>query len=241
MHVLVCAILTAGAFVTFADEALAREICEGSSVPGVIQNEQEALRWAQSAIERWIGPAAEAGDAAALTMLVLWYGEVSQGTGNEEKLFNSIHALVAQDVLWAQYVLGHLYFYGDQGFEQDEEEAGRWLRIAAERGFARAQFELGQLLHDSNTSEAVKWYRLAALQNCLPAQCSLSDMYSWGKHVPQDLPEAYAWASLASRHEHGEELLASPLSIAKEQMTPEQVREGDRRAEQYALEIQSSK
>ena len=56
-----------------------------------------------------------------------------------------------------------------QGVPQDYAEAVKWYRLAAEQGYAAAQYNLG-VMYDNGQgvpqdyAEAVKWYRLAAEQ-----------------------------------------------------------------------------
>jgi TPR repeat protein len=61
-----------------------------------------------------------------------------------------------------------MYYYGE-GVSQDINEAAKWFRLAAEQGYAKAEYNLG-LMYDKgegvrqDTNEAFKWYRLAAEQ-----------------------------------------------------------------------------
>ena len=56
-----------------------------------------------------------------------------------------------------------------EGVPEDDAEAVRWYRLAAEQGYAKAQFNLG-LMYDfgegvpEDDTEAVKWHHLAAEQ-----------------------------------------------------------------------------
>ena len=50
-----------------------------------------------------------------------------------------------------------------------------------------------------NYEEAVKWYRLAAQQECAPAQCNLGLCYETGRGVRQDIREAVRWFCRAAR------------------------------------------
>jgi TPR repeat protein len=68
-----------------------------------------------------------------------------------------------------------------RGVEQDDAEAVKWYRLAAEQGYARAQTNLGWMHEkgrgvDQNDAEAVKWYRLAAQQGYARAQAYLARM-----------------------------------------------------------------
>jgi TPR repeat protein len=53
--------------------------------------------------------------------------------------------------------------------EEDDTQAARWYRLAAEQGYARAQYSLGRMYESGqgvpeDYVEAVRWYRLAAEQ-----------------------------------------------------------------------------
>jgi hypothetical protein len=50
-----------------------------------------------------------------------------------------------------------------------------------------------------NYEEAVKWYRLAAEQECAPAQCNLGLCYETGRGVEQNIREAVKWFIRAAR------------------------------------------
>ena len=61
---------------------------------------------------------------------------------------------------------------------EDDAEAGRWYRLAAEQGDAAAQRNLGLMYANGrgvpeDDAEAVRWYRLAAEQGLASAQYSL--------------------------------------------------------------------
>ena len=70
--------------------------------------------------------------------------------------------------------------------------------VAAEQGYAVAQFNLG-LMYDQGKgvaqdySAAMKWYQKAADQGYAYAQCSLGDMYDLGKGVDQSDATAVKW------------------------------------------------
>ena len=69
-----------------------------------------------------------------------------------------------------------------QGISQDDKEAGKWYRLAAEQGFGLAQFNLGLLYYEGkgvpqDNKEAVKWWRLSAGQRVEQAQYNLVLMH----------------------------------------------------------------
>ena len=59
-----------------------------------------------------------------------------------------------------------MYFTGD-GVPQNAKTAVKWYKLAAEQGYASAQFNLGVMYYTGNGvpknhKTAVNWYRLAA-------------------------------------------------------------------------------
>ena len=102
----------------------------------------------------------------------------------------------------AQFDLGDRYFTGE-GVPQDNGEALRWFRLAADQGHASAQASLGFMYRNGegvpkDEGEALHWYRLAADQGYAGAQVSLGSMYSNGEGVPQDDGEAVRWYRVAA-------------------------------------------
>ena len=81
-------------------------------------------------------------------------------------------------------------FYGIQhdfgfGAPEDDPEAAKWYRLAAEQGDSRVQIFMG-FMYDfgygvqEDDIEAVKWYRLAAEKGYTQANTSI---YAWQKRV----------------------------------------------------------
>ena len=78
------------------------------------------------------------------------------------------------------------------------------LRKSADRGDAKAQFNLGWYYEKGkgvkqDSAEAVKWYRKAADQGHAKAQCKLGVCYFYGYGVKQDYAEAVKWYFKASK------------------------------------------
>ena len=72
------------------------------------------------------------------------------------------------------------------------------LRQAAEKGDARAQYNLGKMYSKGegvmqDNAEAMSWYRKAAEQGHVNAQGMLGFMYANGEGVPQDDAAAVVW------------------------------------------------
>lgn len=66
----------------------------------------------------------------------------------------------------AQYNLGMLYLDGDEGADRDPQLAARWLKLAAMKGHAGAQAQLGQMLVagsdlDRNLVVGLMWLTIA--------------------------------------------------------------------------------
>jgi len=108
-----------------------------------------------------------------------------------------------------QYELGEDYYYGYGTVAKDYNEAAKCFRLAAERGHAEAQHQLGFLYSQVQCvgeykKEAVKWYRLAVEQGVALSQYWLGEMYRDGRGVPQDRDEALKWLRLAAERGHAE-------------------------------------
>ena len=85
----------------------------------------------------------------------------------------------------------------------------------------------------------MKWYRKAAEQGHVGAQCSLGVMYANGKGVPKDYVEAYAWWSVAATNGH--EDAKERLPKAKAKLTPEGLAEGQKLAIELFEKLNANK
>lgn len=100
--------------------------------------------------------------------------------------------------------IGHLYRWG-QGVEKDINQAIHWYRLAAEKGFSRAQANLAAIYLQGdegtpvNYEEAHKWFAAAAVQNLAVAQYNLGLMYELGLGVEKSEPRALGWYNLAAK------------------------------------------
>ena len=97
----------------------------------------------------------------------------------------------------AQYVWGRLHD-SSVGLLNDDKEAVKWYRKAAEQDYAPAQYNLGVMYATGrgvakDDVEAVKWYRKAAEQGVALAQANLGWMYASGRGVAEDDAEAVKW------------------------------------------------
>ena len=90
---------------------------------------------------------------------------------------------------------------------QDDTEATRWFRSAADQDNTLAQTLLGIMYRDGrgvpqDYAEAIRWFRLAADQGDADAQDCLGSTYANGRGVPQDNAEAIRWYRLAANQGH---------------------------------------
>ena len=91
--------------------------------------------------------------------------------------------------------LGYEYHYGKNGKPQDDGMAVKYYRLAADQGFAMAQYNLGNSYYNGqgvpqDYAQAVKYYRLAADQGHVKAQYNLGVCYEKGQGVAKNLNEA---------------------------------------------------
>ena len=93
--------------------------------------------------------------------------------------------------------------YDGEGVPEDDAEAARWFRLAADQGLAGAQYDnLGNMYADGrgvpeDDAEAARWFRLAADQGLAGAQLNLGVMYANGEGVLQDNVTAHMWFNIA--------------------------------------------
>ena len=92
----------------------------------------------------------------------------------------------------------------NSGSPEDDAEAVRWFRMAAEQGHAGAQFNLGLMYAEGrgvpeDHAAAADWYRMAAEQGHAGAQTNLGVMYAEGQGVAKDDVEATRWFRKAAR------------------------------------------
>ena len=130
-------------------------------------------------------------------------GKISSADLMERRQRENLRGRVELGDAEAQFDLGGHLFRGDLGIAQDDAEAARWYRLAADQGLANAQGNLGFMYRNGrgvpqDDAEAVRWYHLAADQGDANAQFDLGVMYRNGRGVPQDDAEAIRWFHLAA-------------------------------------------
>ncbi len=132
----------------------------------------------------------------------------------------------------AQLSLAQKYDYGE-GVAEDDAEAVKWYRKAAEQGNAKAQFHLATLYSlgagvAEDDAEAVKWYRKAAEQGNAKARFGLGGMYAKGEGVAQNYVVTHMWWYLARAQ--GYYPAREGMKLLLKQMTREQIAEAQKNA-----------
>jgi uncharacterized protein len=82
------------------------------------------------------------------------------------------------------------------------------LLSSAQNGSAEDKYELGLryekgIVVSQDYQEAVRWYRLSAMQGYSGGQYKLCEFAERGRGVPQDYQEALRWCGLAADQGHG--------------------------------------
>jgi uncharacterized protein len=137
----------------------------------------------------------------------------------------------------AMYALGSMYSVG-HGVEQNFDEAFKWFQKAARYGRPDAEYKIGIMYAqgfgvEQDYNRALSWYGKSAKKGYALAQNKIGLMYLEGKGVKQSNIKAYAWAAIA--YEQGIEDAKQVLSIAKSNMSADEMKE----AEDMARELKS--
>ena len=117
--------------------------------------------------------------------------------------FEAIKARAETGDAEAQVSLG--FIYGDgEGVAENDQEAVKWFRLAAEQGNVLSQnllglqYLLGGMGVVQNYKEALNWFILAAKQGHSGSQSEMARMYEQGRGATQNFSLAYIWYSLAN-------------------------------------------
>ena len=120
-------------------------------------------------------------------------------------MMRNLLAIVALIVVVASPVVAQDFDKGLAARKRgDYITAMRELKLLAEHGHARAQFNLGLMYEiggggvSQDYAEALKWFRKAAEQGYARAQDNLGSMYDFGKGVPLDYGAALKWYRMAA-------------------------------------------
>ena len=121
----------------------------------------------------------------------------------------------------AQEALALFYLYGDGGLTQNSQKGINLLRESGKNGNPDAHFTLGLIYEDGikgylgkNSTESLKWYRMAAQSEHIGAQYKLGHNFLYGKGAPSDLEEAMMWFKKAA--DNGNLMAMTELAVLYE-------------------------
>ena len=156
--------------------------------------------------------------------------------GDYSTALKEFEILVRQNDPRGQYALAVMYDIGE-GVLQSSKEAVKYYRLAAAQNFANAQNNLG-VAYDrgegvgTDYKEAMKWYLLAAERGNKDAPNNIGVLYMIGFGVPRSFAKAYTWFAIAGA---GDSEAISNKNFVKKRLTPEQLVESQRRADEWQL------
>jgi TPR repeat protein len=113
-------------------------------------------------------------------------------------------------------VMGTCYQRG-VGVTKCEKLAATYFQLAANQGLAHAQCNLGDCcmtgvgLGRVDKTEGIKWFQLAARQDCTAALVRLAECYEYGDGVAMNIGRAYCYYSDAKNDPNGQAGLARIL------------------------------
>lgn len=142
---------------------------------------------------------AESGDSNAQAKLAAKL----MGLGNSSGYMES-EVLYKDSLKWANraaekneaeaYCVLALAYQHGRGVDIDHEKSAEYYRLSADGGYALAQLNLGNYLHEKQEyTEAVKWFRLAADQGNAAAMYNLGRCYQFEQGVEYDIKTAIEW------------------------------------------------
>ena len=127
-----------------------------------------------------------------------------------------------------------------QGVPKDYVAAAQWYGLAADQGYADAQFSLA-LSYDKglglpeDAGKAAQWYERAAAQGHIDAQFRLGLMYLNGRGAASDLKLAHVWFSFAAGQ--GDSIAQESVDLVTLGMTGAELVEAEILARQWQRRI----
>jgi|GEM_PF-2294832 len=186
-----------------AEAALGTAYFEGKHIP-----EDYVAGW------RWMRAAAEQGLPYAQNYLGV---ACSNGWGTNPDARQAVRwfqAARAQNFLPAFNNLGWMTMRGQGGLVPDEAAGVKLILMAAERGHARSQADVGWMYqhglhrHPKDPVAALDWFKQSALQGFSPGQYHLANALALGTGTPPDLLAALDLYRKAADQGHAEACLA---------------------------------
>jgi TPR repeat protein len=160
---------------------------------GVVRDEAQQGRWYQASHRNKDGASRliqqpQCAAVAGLPVFAAVFAACNRG--DEGETSRQLTVLAKQGNAQAQNWLGYLYYQGLPGARPGTaphptttsgdlfQGGARWIRSAAEQGYAPAQYNLGVVSEHgmgvaANPTDAIRWYRAAARQKSAEAQAAL--------------------------------------------------------------------
>lgn len=168
-----------------------------NSMAGPVEDAAEQIKVKRYTEAReLLEPLAKGGDPKAQGHLARLY---NNGWGVKQDLVYARELAkrsAAQGSAEGANVLGSYHYYVRREFD----EAIRLFLVGANKGYAPAQFNLGEIYQEpliQDHEQSLKWYRLAAAQGNDVAMLRLAVMYARGYGVAKDFDEAERWLKKA--------------------------------------------
>ena len=194
---------------------------------------------------------AAGGAFAALFLVPCFAGDLEDGIKLHEHKAYAKAAIAFQNAASrgnseAQRRLGFMYYHGE-GVAQDNKKAVILFEQSATAGDILSasnlakMYEFGMGVAQDDT-RAAAWYQKAANMGDRLSQFNASIMYYKGQGVPQDRVEAAKWWTLAMM-QGGEfaETVHRSVESAEAKLTPDEIAEGKRRAEEWVKAREAGK
>ena len=200
---------------------------------GVLYAQGKGVQRDLTMAERWYRKAAEQGNAEAQFALGQMY---SRGWGVPRDEADALRWFQMANTPDTDGPATDWTLIDGYGVQQDDKQAAYWYELAAQKGHAEAQFNLGRLYatgkgvpHDEE--QAVRWVRAAASQGYAPAQAGLGTRYANGLGIAQDTRRAYFWLTLA--YLHGEKGVEKLRTAQAAKLSPNDVSSTDQAAQNW--------
>lgn len=184
--------------------------------------------------ERWYRKAAEQGNAEAEFALGQMY---SRGWGVPRDEADALRWFQMANAPDSDGPSTDWSLIDGYGVQQDQKQAAYWYELAAQKGHAEAQFNLGRLYAEGkggiphDEEQATRWVRAAASQGYPPAQARLGVRYANGLGIQQDTRRAYFWLTLA--YLHGDKSVEKLRAAQAAKLTPADVSTTDQAAQNW--------
>jgi TPR repeat protein len=148
--------------------------------------------------------AADAGNRLAAFNYAQMLVEKDDSTEGMEKAYDYYEKAADAGLADAQYAMSQAFANGIGGKVKNDEEARRWLLLAAHQNYDTAELELGTWLVEGRGGPAdleggFRWLKQAAEGGNVAAENRLAKLYLNGIGTKADKVEAGAWYVLARR------------------------------------------